>query len=208
MDSKHSFPPAPSDAGRKFKLIVDSFGKDRFKFNEPLKDYTELSSTGPAKLFFIAFTTSELIKIVKSCRELRAPFFIFGTGSKIMISDAGFEGLVIKNRTKDIQTVSVKGKVTKFGIGVEEALVEVDSGVSINKFCEYLDSHGLENSGFEHIPGSIGGNLILSRFLQTKVKSIKVLDQLSEIDEISISNLKVRKDIILSAVFRIQAKTR
>lgn len=190
----------------KFKLIVDSFGKDRFKFDEPLKDYTALSSGGAAQLFFIAFTTQELIKIVKMCRELKLPFFIFGTGSKIMISDAGFPGLVIKNRTKNIQTISVKGKVTKFGIGVEEALVEVDSGVSINKFCDYLEQQGLDNTGFRSIPGSVGGNIFLNRFLQLLVKSIKVLDQQSQIDEFEADNLNPRKDIVLSAVFKISAK--
>ncbi len=191
----------------KFKLIVDSFGRDRFKFNEPIKDYTTLNSGGPAKLFFIAFTSTECIKIIKMCRELKLPFFLFGTGSKIMISDSGFEGLVIKNRTKNIQTISVKGKVTKFGIGVDEALIEVESGVSINKFCEYLDSQGLENREFSKIPGSIGGNLFLSRFLQSKVKSIKVLDWSSEIEEIQAQNLNPKKHIILSAVFRLKAKS-
>src|SRR3989344_3649977 len=115
----------------KFKLIVDSFGSDRFKFDEPVKDYTALSIGGPAKFFFIAFTASELIKIIKMVRQLKLPYFLFGTGSKIMLSDKGFDGLVIKNRTKNIQTISVKGKVTRLGIGVEEALVEVDSGVSL-----------------------------------------------------------------------------
>lgn len=190
----------------KYKLIIDSFGKDRFKFNEPLKDYTVLEIGGPAQLFFIAFSASEIIKIVEMCRQLKLLFFIFGTGSKIMISDQGFPGLVIKNRTKNIKTVSVWGKVSKFGIGVEEALIEVDSGVSINKFCEYLDSQGLITSDFATIPGSIGGNLFLSRFLQSKVKSIKVLDSTSETLEISAENLNPKKHIILSAVFRIKAK--
>jgi len=190
----------------RFKLIIDSFGRDRFKFNEPLKDYTILSSLGNATIFFIAFTTSELVKIVKDCRHLKLPFFIFGTGSKIMISDAGFPGLVIKNRTKNIQTISLKGKVTKFGIGVEEALIEVDSGVSMNKFCDYLDSQKLSSAGFKDIPGSIGGSLFLNRFLQTKVKSIKVLDQVSAVDIISADSLNLKRDIILSAVFKISAK--
>ncbi len=190
----------------KYKLIVDSFGKERFKFDEPLKDYTALEAGGPAKLFFIAFTNEELTKIIKMCRQLRLLFFIFGTGSKMIISDNGFNGLVIKVRSKNIKTVSVKGKVSKFGIGVEEALVEVDSGVSMNKFREYLESQNLEIGDFANIPGSIGGNLFLSRFLQTQVKSIKVLDLESEAQEISAEALSPKKHIILSAVFRIKAK--
>ena len=190
----------------KYKLIVDSFGKDRFKFDEPLKDYTASGIGGPAKIFFIAFTSQELVKIVNLCRQLNLPYFLFGTGSKIVISDSGFDGLIIKNRTKNIQTVSVKGKVTTFGIGVEEALIEVESGVSINKWVEYLDSQGLENLEFVNIPGSIGGSLFLYRFLQNKVKSIKVLDLKSEIQTISNETLNPKKHIIISAVFKIKAK--
>ena len=141
------------------------------------------------------------------CRQLKLQFFLFGTGSKIMISDLGYDRLVIKNRTKEIKTISVKGKVTKFGIGVEEALIEVEAGISINKFCGYLESQNLENIEFRNIPGSIGGNLPLNRFLQSKAKSIKVLDQTSEIDEISVNNFRMGRDIILSAVFRIKAKS-
>lgn len=190
----------------KFKLIIDSFGRDRFKVNEPIKDYSSLGIGGPAKLFFIAFTAIELIKIINMCRQLKLVFFLFCTGSKIMISDSGFDGLVIKNRTKNISTVSVKGKVTKFGIGIEEALIEVESGVSIKKFVEYLDSQGLESLEFSNMSGSIGGNLFLSKFLQNRTKSIKILDLKSEIEEIGAETLSPKKHIIISAVFRIKAK--
>lgn len=190
----------------KFKLIIDSFGKDRFKFDEPLKDYTTLSIGGPAKLFFIVFTTQELIKLVSMCRELNLPFFIFGTGSKFMMSDQGFNGLVIKNRTKNITTISVKGKVSKFGIGIDEALVEVDSGVSIAKLSEYLDSQELSPEEFKNIPGSLGGNLFISRTLQSKAKSIKVYNLNSNIEEIGPQDLSLNKHIILSAVLRFRAK--
>lgn len=190
----------------KFKLIVDSLGKDRFKFREPLKDYTASGAGGSARLFFIAFTERELVNIIGMCRQLKVPYFLFGTGSKIMISDLGFNGLVIKNRTKNIQTVSVKGKVTKFGIGVEEAVIEVESGVSIKRWVEYLDSQELESLGFENIPGSIGGNLFLNRFLQNHTKSIKILDLQSELKSINIENLSLKRHIIISAVFKIKAR--
>jgi len=127
-----------------YKLIIDSFGKDRFKFNEPLERYTASGVGGPAQVFFIAFTAQELLNIVTMCEELKLPYFLFGLGTKIMISDAGVKGLVIKNRTKNIQKIAVKGKVTKFGIGVEEAVIEVESGVSMSKWIEYLTSQGLE----------------------------------------------------------------
>lgn len=191
---------------KNYKLIVDSFGKDRFKFDEEIKDYTELKIGGKAKLFFIAFTLKELIKIIKMCRELKLNFFLFGTGSKIMISDNGFDGLIIKNRTKNFHIVSVKGKVSKFGIGIEEALVEVESGMSMKKFSESLDSEKLQSEMFSSIPGSVGGNLFISNLLQRSAKSIKVLDWKSDIWDIEPKELSLKKHIILSSVFRIKAK--
>lgn len=190
----------------KYKLIVDSFGKERFKFNEPIKDYTELKLGGPARLLFVAFTARELIKIMAMCRQLNLPYFLFGTGSKIAISDTGFDGLMVKNRTKNITKVAVKGKVTKFGIGIAEALVEAESGVSINRFVEYLNAQGLETADFDNLPGSIGGNLFFSKSLQNRAKSIKVLDSASEIETIDASALRLKEHIILSAVFKIKAK--
>lgn len=190
----------------KFKLIVDSFGRDKFKFDEPISNYTALNVGGPAKLFFIAFTSRELVKIINMCRDLRLPYFLFGTGTKMMISDQGFLGLVIKNRTKNIQTISVKGKVSRFGVGVEEALIEVDSGVSMGKFAEELAGQNLSAEGFKDVPGSIGGNLLVSTFLQKLVKSIKVLGQGSQVEEIDSGSLSLKKHIILSAVFKIKAK--
>lgn len=190
----------------KLKLIIDSFGQDRFKSNEPLKEHTVLKLGGPAKLFFIAFTQNELIKIIKFCRDLTVPYFIIGSGSKSMISDLGFNGLVIKNRTKNIQVVSIKGKVSKFGIGVEEAYIEVESGVSIAKFIEFLSSQKLSPEGFQGMVGTIGGNLFLNHFLQTRAKSIKVLDLRYQVDEIKPLELSLNKHVVLSAVFKIKAK--
>ncbi|MBI2040283.1 FAD-binding protein [Candidatus Microgenomates bacterium] len=192
----------------KLKIIANYFGMDRVKFNESIAQYTSLNLGGPAKLFFIAFTKGEIIKMVKVCRELKLPFFIFGTGSKIMLSDIGFEGVVIKNRTKDIHILSIKGKVSKVGIGVDEALVEVDSGVSISKFVEFLDTQGLMADEFRQRPGSIGGNIFLNKSLQNKVKSIKVLNLNSSIEEIGVENLSFKKHIILSVALRIKTKER
>lgn len=190
----------------KFNLIVSSFGKDKFKFNEPIKNYTVLGIGGPAKIFFIAFTVEELVKIITMCRDLHLPFFLFGTGSKIMISDQGFEGLVIKNRTKNIKTISVKGKASRLGIGVEEVLIEADSGISMHKFAMELERQNLSSEGFKATGGSIGGSLFINAFLQTITKSIKVLNQNNHLEDIDSSILNLKKHIVLSAIFTIKAK--
>ncbi|MDP3973655.1 MAG: FAD-binding protein [Candidatus Daviesbacteria bacterium] len=190
----------------RYKLIIDTLGKERFKFDEPISDHAASNIGGKAKVFFIVFSVWEISKIVDMCQTLKLPFFIFGTGSKIMISDQGLDCLVIKNRTRKIEIISVKGRVSKIGIGVEEALVEVESGVSINRFIEFLDSQNLKSDDLGRISGSIGGNLFINKILQNMVKSIKVLDLNSRILEIGAKDLSLRKHIILSAVFQIKSK--
>src|SRR5688500_3557620 len=104
----------------KIKLIADSFGSDKVKLDEPLAEHMSTNIGGPAKIFFVALHPNEIIRMVKMVRDLKVPYLIFGTGSKMLISGTGFNGVAIKNRTSKINVVGVKGKVGKAGIGVEE----------------------------------------------------------------------------------------
>lgn len=190
----------------KLKIIAKTFGEEKFKFGEILKYHTILKTDGSAGLFFVSFTQKEIIKLVTICNELNVPFVIIGMGSKIVFPDKGFNGLVIKNRTRDMDTISVKGKVTRKGIGVEEAVLEVDSGVSIEKFIDYLDKEKLVSLEFKDIHGTIGGNIFVSEILQNRVKSIKVLDLNLDVERIQPSELSLRKHIVLSVIFKIKTK--
>ncbi|QQG43427.1 MAG: FAD-binding protein [Candidatus Daviesbacteria bacterium] len=189
----------------KLKLIVSSLGQNLFKTDELLSDHTVLKLGGPAKLFFVATNQREIIKVIDYCRQLKIPFLLFGTGSKMAIADRGFEGLVIKNRSQDMKVVSIKGKVSKFGIGVEEALVEADSGVTIGNFVEFLIKQGLKSESFVGLPGSIGGNLFINALLQQAAEKVRILTPSSKIENISPKNLKLGREVILSATFKIKA---
>lgn len=190
----------------KLKLITNSLGSNLFKADENLSEHTALKLGGPAKLFFVATNQREIVKVIDFCRQLKIPFLIFGTGSKMVVADSGFAGLVIKNRSQDIKVVSIKGKISKFGIGVEEALVEADSGVTMRNLVEFLDRQGLMSESFTSLPGSTGGNLFINALLQQVVEKIKILTPDSKIENISAKNLKLNRDIILAATFKIKAK--
>lgn len=191
----------------KLKLIVDTFGKEKFKFDEPISAHTALSVGGPAKLFFVAVAPREIIRIVTEARVLKLPFLIFGSGSKMMVSDYGFNGLIIKNRTKNIAVVGVKGKVSKIGIGVDEAFVEIDSGVSINSLMEFLDKQDLNAEDIRNLLGTIGGNIFVNQYLQNRCKSIKVINQYTDLEEVEASDLSLRKHIVLSVVLKFKSKS-
>jgi len=64
--------------------------------NIVLAPYTTFKIGGPTKYFYIAKTNQDLIKAVKTAKQNNLRFFILGGGSKMLISDKGFNGLVIK----------------------------------------------------------------------------------------------------------------
>ena len=66
------------------------------KRNVRLVSYTTFKIGGKAKYFFVAKTKEDLIEAVKTANKLRLPFFILGGGSNILVSNKGFNGLVIK----------------------------------------------------------------------------------------------------------------
>ena len=68
----------------------------KFRKNVPLKNYTTFKIGGPAKYFFVAKRKEELIEAIKLAKKLELPFFILGGGSNLLVSDKGFDGLVIK----------------------------------------------------------------------------------------------------------------
>lgn len=73
------------------------------KQGEPLSKYMQSKVGGPAEYMFTAKTTPDLIKAIRTARELKMEVTILGWGSNCLISDRGLEGLVILNRTAGMQ---------------------------------------------------------------------------------------------------------
>ncbi|MDO8619095.1 MAG: FAD-binding protein [Candidatus Daviesbacteria bacterium] len=191
----------------KIKLLATSFGLDKVKFNEKVGNHLATGVGGPASLFAVVVSDRELIKIIDECRILKIPFLIVGTGSKMMLSESGFDGVVIKNRTQNIKITSIKGKVSKIGVGVESVLLETEGGVIIVKFVEFLKKQGLIYAEFVGLSGSIGGNIFINRTLQEKTESIKVLNLDGEVEIIPVTELNLRKHIVISVILKIKAQS-
>lgn len=71
--------------------------------NVVLAPYTTFKIGGPAQYFYIAKTKENLIRAIIVAKKFNLPFFIWGGGSKILVSDEGFTGLVIKNSCLNFQ---------------------------------------------------------------------------------------------------------
>ena len=118
----------------------------------------------------------------------------------------GFKGLGIKNRSGNIKIFSVKGKVSKNGLGIEEALIETDSGVTLSTLACFVKNQNLKISEtIEFEKGTIGGEIKTHPLLLDLVNQIKVLDELNEIKVRTASDIH-KNDIILSVIFKIKSR--
>jgi UDP-N-acetylmuramate dehydrogenase len=68
-----------------------------------LAPYTTLGLGGPARAFVAAGTQAELVEIVAEADRSGEPVLILGGGSNLVVSDAGFDGLVVRVATTGIE---------------------------------------------------------------------------------------------------------
>lgn len=114
------------------------------KENESLKNHTTFHIGGPAKYFVIVKTVDEVKEAIEWAQEKKIDYRVIGGGSNILVSDNGYDGLVIKYFGGDIR---IDGD--EMAVGAGTALVQ-----AMNESLKV----GL--SGLEWaigIPGTIGG---------------------------------------------------
>jgi len=112
--------------------------------NVSLAQYTTFKIGGPAKYFFAAKNTKDLIKAVEFAQEKKLPYFILGGGSNLLVSDKGFARLVIAAENKQLTINNNK--------------IIVDAGVNLSYLIRESIEAGL--TGLEWaigIPGTVGG---------------------------------------------------
>ena len=74
------------------KLIID---KEEILENELMKKHTTFQLGGPSKYFIKPKSINKIIKIIHLCNKYSIDYFILGNGSNLLVSDKGYNGLVI-----------------------------------------------------------------------------------------------------------------
>lgn len=72
------------------------------KENQPLAPLTTLGVGGPARWFAEAENEAEIAGAAAWARERGVPLFVLGGGSNLLVSDAGFDGLVLRVRLRGV----------------------------------------------------------------------------------------------------------
>ncbi len=125
--------------------MKQSLFKAVFREHVPLAAYTTLNIGGPARFFMEAGTEDQVGEAFEFAEVRHLPVFILGGGSNLLVSDAGFDGLVLR--------IALRGVHRRAGDAVEAA-----AGEDWDTFVRWCVEHDL--AGIEclsGIPGSVGG---------------------------------------------------
>ncbi|MFZ2804259.1 MAG: UDP-N-acetylmuramate dehydrogenase [Patescibacteria group bacterium] len=112
--------------------------------NEPMVAHTYLKIGGPARLFLVAPTADEVVRAVEEAVRLSIPWYVIGGGSNLLVSDDGFQGIVVQ--------------ATDRRTDIEGRMVSAAPGVFTGSLARACADAGL--TGFEWgvgVPGTVGG---------------------------------------------------
>jgi len=127
--------------------LREAYG-ERLQVNVSRKRYTAARIGGNADVMITVETSEELAQVGQSLWQADIPFVILGSGSNVLVSDAGVRQVVVLNRAKKVD----------FNQQSLHPNVLVESGVNFGALARQAAAHGL--SGLEWaagIPGTVGG---------------------------------------------------
>lgn len=132
-------------------MFCMTLGSDNVRLHEPMKKHTTFRIGGPADYYLCPHSTEELQKILQICRENKLEFFILGNGSNLLVSDKGYQGVVIQlwKNFSDIET--------------EDNTITVKAGTLLSKVAAEALEESLTGMEFASgIPGTMGGAVMMN----------------------------------------------
>ncbi len=139
----------------------------------PLNSRNTFKVGGPARYFCEVTNEDELCEAIDFSKQKKIVFFILGGGSNILISDDGFQGLVIKIAIKTMFIDDIDG---------DHVEVTVGAGESWDSFVTRMvvaSLYGVEN--LSGIPGTVGAAPVQNigaygSEVQSAIQSVRAYD--------------------------------
>jgi UDP-N-acetylmuramate dehydrogenase len=194
--------PVSSTAAQRLRAIPNL----TVRVDEPLAPYTRFQIGGPAALFCDTGNTESLIAALNIAAQLALPRMVIGGGTNLVVSDAGFDGVVLR--------------YTGASVVREGDALRVETGAVLQDVVDTANSLGLMGlQTMTGIPGYLGGAIYgnagaYGRSIQEIVENVTIFDGVRVVTMRNAdcqfryreSIFKARKDwIILSAELRFEA---
>lgn len=120
-------------------------------FDEPMSRHTTFKIGGPAKYFAKPCCEAEIVKIIEVCKLYDVEYFVCGNGSNLLVSDDGFDGLIICI-SNDMSDITIDGDI-----------IVAKAGAKLSSVGRIALDNCL--TGFEFasgIPGCVGGAVYMN----------------------------------------------
>ena len=182
--------------------------------NEPMSVHTSFKVGGPARFFVKAEHLDDLKSALSLAREKSLPYFILGNGTNLLVSDRGYEGVVVCLAGEFSEIVDLGGG--KFKVG---------AGSPLGRFARHTLKQGYAGiHKLAGIPGTLGGAVYMNagaygQEIGNCCMQVTVLDNDGNIRELSAADCEFgyrqsifskcsRNDkgtkVILAATFQLQ----
>lgn len=187
--------------------IKEIVGNENVLINEPMSKHTSFRTGGNAGYFINVEDEAALKDIIYILREEAVPYYILGNGSNILVSDEGYDGVILHFAGSFTKT-EIKGNRLYAG-----------AAVPLSAAASHAAEAGLTGMEFAHgIPGTVGGALVMNAGayggeMSRIVESVRLLDQDGQIHEWKAEEMEfgyrssiLKKELLiaLSAVFSLQ----
>ena len=158
-----------------YDILCNINGAEAVLCQEPMKKHTTFRIGGPAAYFCRPETAEQLAQTIRACREQKIPWYILGNGSNVLVSDRGYDGVVIQ-LFRNMDAVRIEG-----------CCLEAEAGALLSRAANLAAKAGLTGLEFASgIPGTLGGALVMNAGayggeMKDVVKEAVVLDDRGEL---------------------------
>lgn len=119
--------------------------------NEKMAGHTTFRVGGPAKCFVRIENQKQLSDVVCFLRKVGREFFLLGNGSNLLVSDKGYDGIILK-LSGDFERIEVNGDRIVCGAAALLAQVARQAAAASLTGMEFASG----------IPGSLGGAMVMN----------------------------------------------
>lgn len=109
----------------------------------PLAQYTRFGIGGPADLYVETASVPAFIAALRAARLSGLPIMVIGGGTNLIVSDAGYRGIVLRYRGEEMRAAG--------------ECVTAEAGAVLQDLVDFAIAHGLKGlETLAGIPGSVG----------------------------------------------------
>lgn len=167
--------------------LLEAVAEEDLLEQESMRGYTTFRAGGPARYLVSPDKEEQLAAVLRICREEKLPCLVLGRGSNLLVSDSGFDGVVISMRKHF-------GEIT---VDRETGILTAQAGVSMPAAANAALEAGLSGLEFASgIPGTVGGGVLMNagayggEFSQVLL-DVRVMDQEGNVETVPVSRAEL-----------------